>query len=69
MRVYRNRSRLWSESPTSFNYATTSINFTQSKRFERDSIYWPPKNEESISAIGLKNMWDDEIKAISKRID
>jgi hypothetical protein len=45
------------------------VNFTRSKRFERDSIYWPPRNEEPISALGLKNLWDDEIKGISKRID
>lgn len=44
MRKTSKKLRLWSESPTTFNYAAPCINFTKSKRFKKDSIYWPPKN-------------------------
>ena len=65
----RSKSRLWSESPTTLSYSVPVVNFTKSLRFKHNSIYWPPKNDPPISAVGLKNIWDEEIKAISKKID
>lgn len=69
MRYRSNKSQLWSDSPTTLPWTSPCINFGKTRRFERDSIYWPPRNQEPISAIGLKNIWDEEIKGISKKID